>query len=382
MAMVHRGGRRSVVDEVIQSDRSSCDMKRRLLIRIVIFAAAAVDRCGAVEKRFRPWGLPSSALTLASRRYPAPNKPARLLLDEDDDDDDNDEEHPLALVSRGGSSEEDWYERAARREKDRYYPEGQQPSNEDYYNDGGRGDRRNNGDQQDSNADDDYYGRDEQRRRRNDSSSSGGGLLSSILPSTSLLRGDRKTGLLFLGGGLAITFLGISLFFNRTLLRLGNLMFMAGVPMTLGPSRTLGYFVQPEKLRATACLGLGIFLVFMGSPVFGILLEFFGLLNLFGNMFPVVWMFAKNLPVLGPILKTTSGEGSAKRRKAPRYDDDPSPPAQYEEQDGYADYNDQYYEPPPPSGRQQSYGPDGYDNYNEWDDNLPPGEQQPPSRYY
>jgi Got1/Sft2-like family len=366
-------------------------MKGRILIRIVICTAAAVDRCGAVEKRFRPWGLPSSStLTLASRRrYPAPTKPARLLLDGDDNDDsDDDEEHPLALVLRGGSSEEDWYERAARREKDRYYPEEKQHSNDDYYNDGRRGDRRNNGDQQESNADDDYYGRDEQKRRNDSTSSSGGGggLLSSILPSASLLRGDRKTGLLFLGGGLAITFLGISLFFNRTLLRLGNLMFMAGVPMTLGPSRTLGYFVQPEKLRATACLGLGVFLVFMGSPVFGILLEFFGLLNLFGNMFPVVWMFAKNLPVLGPILKTTSGEGNAKRRKAPRYDDDdPPPPAQYNEQDGYADdYNDQYYEnPPPPSGRQQSYGSDGYDNYNEWDnDNPPAGEQQPPSRYY
>ena len=99
--------------------------------------------------------------------------------------------------------------------------------------------------------------------------------------------GNRKIGIPLLGGGAALTLLGVSLFFNKALMRLGNLCFVAGVPMTIGPSRTAGYFLQPKKARATGCLFFGIFLVFVGHPVLGILLEGFGLLNLFGNMFPV-----------------------------------------------------------------------------------------------
>jgi hypothetical protein len=380
-------------------------MNERILLVRILLIAAAVERCGAAEKRFQPWGLPSARLQ--QRTNPArtlhhqyPRRSTGPLPREDADDDDDhhhcEELYPLSLAWRGGSSEEDWYDRAARRQKDRYYPPEDEPqrprqkNDEQYsYNDGNDGRYHNGGDRDG----DDYYGRDDERmerRRSDDVSSTGTGLFSSMLP-TSILQGDRKTGMLLLGGGLAVTFLGISLFFNRTLLRLGNLMFIAGVPMTIGPSRTFGYFVQPAKFRATACLGVGIFLVFMGSPVFGIILEFFGLLNLFGNMFPVVWMMAKNLPVLGPILKTTSGEGAAgqsrnRRKQEERYDydNDPasSPPPYDERQDDYADYNnDQYYDQSS-TGEQPSYGRDGYndDNYNEWDDKA--GEQSPSRRYY
>ena len=119
--------------------------------------------------------------------------------------------------------------------------------------------------------------------------------------------------------------LGISLFFNKSLMRLGNLLFIGGVPMTIGPGRTAGYFFQPKKSRATACLALGIFLVFIGSPVFGIILEIFGVLNLFGNMFPLVAVVMKQMPVVGALF----GNGGGGNRRAARstqdderYDDD------------------------------------------------------------
>jgi hypothetical protein len=114
--------------------------------------------------------------------------------------------------------------------------------------------------------------------------------------------------------------LGVSLFFNKSLMRLGNLLFIAGVPMTIGPGRTAGYFFQPKKSRATACLALGIFLVFIGSPVFGIILEVFGLLNLFGNMFPMVMIVLKQMPVVGTLFKGGSSKKSSAQRD--RYDED------------------------------------------------------------
>lgn len=129
-------------------------------------------------------------------------------------------------------------------------------------------------------------------------------------------------------------------------MRLGNLLFVAGVPLMIGPGRTVGYFLQPKKARATGCLGVGIFLVLVGHPVIGILLEVFGLLNLFGNMFPLVRMMAKNMPVVGGLFKGNGGSGgiigggNGKRRES-RYEDDDR---YYEDGRSYErDYRDERY---------------------------------------
>ena len=143
-----------------------------------------------------------------------------------------------------------------------------------------------------------------------------------------LKNGDRRLGGMLLGLGVAFTALGASLFFNKTLMRLGNLMFIAGVPVTVGPSRTAGYFLKPEKARATACLAFGIFLVFVGWPILGIALEIFGLLNLFGNMFPVFWAIAKNMPFFSTLTRNSDSG------RKPNYSYDG---------DRYRDYRDDPY---------------------------------------
>jgi hypothetical protein len=158
--------------------------------------------------------------------------------------------------------------------------------------------------------------------------------------------GNRKIGLPLLGMGVALSLVGISLFFNKTLMRLGNLFFVAGIPMTIGPGRTASYFLQPKKARATGCLFVGIALVFFGHPVIGILLEGFGLLNLFGNMFPVAMAVLKTMPVIGPLLK---GNAVPKRKKD-EYDD------------GYDDKYDDRYDDRYDDGR------DYYDDRNNYDD--------------
>lgn len=53
----------------------------------------------------------------------------------------------------------------------------------------------------------------------------------------------------------------------------------------------------------------------------GILLEVFGLLNLFGNMFPVLMIMAKNLPVVGNLFGG-GDSGSSRRRKERRSRED------------------------------------------------------------
>ena len=90
----------------------------------------------------------------------------------------------------------------------------------------------------------------------------------------------------------------------------------------------MGYFLQPKKARATGCLACGILLVLVGHPVIGILLEVFGLLNLFGNMFPLVMMMAKNLPVVGSLF---SGNKSSSSGGTSRSDENPDRGYRYDE---------------------------------------------------
>lgn len=229
--------------------------------------------------------------------------------------------------------------------------------------------------QQDALDDDDGYYNDSKPQRS--SRSSNNDSISTLL--YKLQHGDRQLGILLLSSGAGITLVGISLFFNKMLLRLGNLAFMAGVPVTMGPSRTIRYLGRPEKLRATLCLGLGVLLVWVGWPMLGMVLEVFGLLNLFGNMFPFVWAIAKNLPVLGPILKATSGEGGGSTRtnnhgsrKQPKNSN------YYYDEDEDEDYND---------GTSESYGSQqdggyqyGNDSYN--DGEYTWGNQGGGGRYY
>lgn len=204
---------------------------------------------------------------------------------------------------------------------DRYYED--ERGNNGWYDDEGR-----------YHEDYDDRGSSNGRRRRSSSSSSSSGLSKPKLPSA-LTGSNRKLGIIFLSSGAVLTVLGITLFFNKTLMRLGNLLFVAGVPLMIGTGRTVGYFLQPKKARATGCLGFGIFLVFVGHPVLGILLEVFGLLNLFGNMFPLVMMMARNVPVLGGLFSSSDKNGSSGRKERRRRESD------YD--DGYYDdtrYND------------------------------------------
>jgi Got1/Sft2-like family len=186
------------------------------------------------------------------------------------------------------------------------------------------------------------------RRRDASTQTTGPSLLTSVLPSV-LQTGDKRLGLMMLGSGAAVTMLGMSLFFNKTLMRIGNLLVIAGVPLTLGPSRVAGYFIQPQKARATACLALGIFLVFIGWPVFGIALEIFGLLNLFGNLFPVVLALAKQVPVVGTVLnaggsngRRSSSSGQNKRDRYYEEDEDYYYDGQQKDQERPRD-DDRYY---------------------------------------
>jgi len=82
-----------------------------------------------------------------------------------------------------------------------------------------------------------------------------------------------------------------------------QLLVLAGVPMIIGLKKTGRFFFQRRKVRGTACFLGGVLLVFWGRTFFGIIVEGFGFLNLFGDFFPVVLAFLRNMPVIGNFLQ-------------------------------------------------------------------------------
>jgi len=96
--------------------------------------------------------------------------------------------------------------------------------------------------------------------------------------------------------------LGVILFFDGALLALGNILFLCGLTLIIGYQKTFYFFARKQKIRGTACFIGGILLVFFKWPFVGFVVEIFGFLNLFGDFFPVILTFLRQLPFVGNLL--------------------------------------------------------------------------------
>ncbi|CBQ71475.1 probable GOT1-Membrane protein required for ER to Golgi transport [Sporisorium reilianum SRZ2] len=116
------------------------------------------------------------------------------------------------------------------------------------------------------------------------------------------LTDQQKIGAGLVSFGTFFIFVGIILFFDAALLALGNVLFTAGIALLIGPQKTFYFFARKQKIRGTICFFLGMFLVFCKWAVIGMLVEAFGFLNLFGDFFPVILSFLRQLPIIGNVL--------------------------------------------------------------------------------
>ena len=71
--------------------------------------------------------------------------------------------------------------------------------------------------------------------------------------------------------------------------------------------RTTRFFRKKARdmgFRGVACFVMGIIMVlFLRWPIFGIILEGFGFINLFGNFFPIALAAMRTMPVVGDFLR-------------------------------------------------------------------------------
>eukprot|EP01039_Chlorochromonas_danica_P010466 gene10465-11596_t len=113
---------------------------------------------------------------------------------------------------------------------------------------------------------------------------------------------NQKIGVGLIVLGLGFVFVGMMMFFDASLIALGNILFLLGICFAIGFQRTFTLFTRPDRIRGTLCFFTGIVLVVFRWGLIGICLEAFGFLNLFGNFLPVALSFARQFPYIGAVL--------------------------------------------------------------------------------
>ncbi|KPI83828.1 hypothetical protein ABL78_7133 [Leptomonas seymouri] len=109
-----------------------------------------------------------------------------------------------------------------------------------------------------------------------------------------------KIGVALTGLGVFFSVMGVAMFLDSILLTMGNVFFVAGVAMVMGPTRCRTFFFA--RRRASGCFFVGMVLVLLRWCFVGLCIEGFGALNLFGNFFPMIARVLESMPIIGPIV--------------------------------------------------------------------------------
>jgi hypothetical protein len=91
-----------------------------------------------------------------------------------------------------------------------------------------------------------------------------------------------EIGVAFCSGGGFFFLFGLILFFDRALLAMGNILFLIGITLLLGPQRTFVFFARKNKWKGTLAFWAGVLLILMRWPLVGFAVEMFGVFVLFG----------------------------------------------------------------------------------------------------
>jgi len=133
---------------------------------------------------------------------------------------------------------------------------------------------------------------------------------------TMWLSDTQKIGVAFCSGGGFFLIGGVMMFFDRAMLAMGNILFLIGLTIIIGPQKTLLFFARRQKLKGTAAFWAGITLILLRWSFIGFGVELYGIFILFGDFLGTIAGFAQNVPVIGPYIAMAADRSGVGRRGA------------------------------------------------------------------
>lgn len=111
----------------------------------------------------------------------------------------------------------------------------------------------------------------------------------------------QKLGFAATAAGVASLYYGVLMYFDQGLLILGNGLFLVGLALLLGLTDLVS-FLMSARIYGTALFFGGLFLIFYGFCIVGVLFEACGAFWLFGSFIPVALDYLRTVPVLGRLI--------------------------------------------------------------------------------
>nr|GLL31754.1 vesicle transport protein GOT1-like [Ipomoea trifida] len=82
-----------------------------------------------------------------------------------------------------------------------------------------------------------------------------------------------------------------------------QILFFSGVALTIGLKSSMQFFTKRTNFKGTMSFGAGFFLVVIGWPILGMILEAYGFIILFSGFWPTLAVFLQKIPILGWLLQ-------------------------------------------------------------------------------
>ncbi|KOS17621.1 Protein transport protein GOT1 [Escovopsis weberi] len=130
------------------------------------------------------------------------------------------------------------------------------------------------------------------------------------------LSDTQKIGVVFCSGGGLFLIGGVMFFFDRAMLAMGNILFLIGLTIIIGPQKTLLFFARKQKAKGTAAFFAGLILILIRWTFTGFLVEAYGIAVLFGDFLGTIAGFARSMPVVGPYVGAAADRVGLGRRNA------------------------------------------------------------------
>ncbi|KAK8060412.1 G.t1.c1 family protein [Apiospora saccharicola] len=130
------------------------------------------------------------------------------------------------------------------------------------------------------------------------------------------LTDTQKIGVAFCSGGGFFLIGGVMMFFDRAMLAMGNILFLIGLTIIIGPQKTLLFFARKQKAKGTAAFFAGLLLILLRWPLIGFCVELYGIMILFGDFLGTIAGFARNAPIVGPYIGMLVDRSGLGRRNA------------------------------------------------------------------